>query len=222
MKHLHFDQIDSTQDFFIDQLKRGESIELVSAKRQTKGRGRSSNTWDSYDNSLAFSFQLEPANTPTLTSLEIGVLICLFAKESQLKLKWPNDILTSHSQKCGGILIQIIEEKPLIGVGLNWGNSADNNSYKTGKGSLTQDQLSDDDYKNLPAKIYQFILAHRLTDQEIITKWNELCAHKDQDVSIIDTIEERGIFKKIGPFGEAYLDINGHLKKFYAGSLVIH
>lgn len=222
MKHLHFEEIDSTQDYLISQLSSGDTPHLVSAKVQTKGRGRSSNIWDSYTNALAFSFKIEASNTPTLTSLEMGVLICEYIKNAGLKLKWPNDIINSDGNKCGGILIQLIDGHPIVGIGLNWGPSAINDSYKTPKGSVTELEISESDYKNIPMDIYQYILENRLSDGEIIESWNQLCAHKNKVVSIIDDTEEKGIFKKIGPFGEAYLDINGNIKKFYAGSLVIH
>ena len=222
MEHLHFNEIASTQSHLIELLNQGSDTKLVSAKEQTSGRGRSSNTWDSYENSLAFSFIAESATTPTLTSLEIGVLICKFAKNSQLSLKWPNDIINSEGQKCGGILIQLINNIPVIGIGLNWGISKHNDSYKTPKGNIFNEAISEDDYKNIPGDIYKYITNNRLTDSEIITEWNLLCSHKDKQVSIIDTSEAKGIFKKIGPFGEAYLDINGNIQKFYAGSLIIH
>jgi BirA family biotin operon repressor/biotin-[acetyl-CoA-carboxylase] ligase len=222
MKHLHFEEIDSTQDYLISQLSSGDAPHLVSAKIQTKGRGRSSNSWDSYENALAFSFKISASHTQTLTSLEMGVLICEFIEEAGLKLKWPNDIINSKGHKCGGILIQLIDGQPVVGIGLNWGKSPTNDSYKTPKGSVISDTISPTDYKEIPAKIYNYILENRLSDKEIIESWNELCAHKDKLVSIIDDVEDKGIFKKIGPFGEAYLDINGNLKKFYAGSLIIH
>jgi len=222
MKHLHFEEIDSTQDHLIELIKNGEETDLVSSVIQTKGRGRSKNTWDSYENALAFSFTVGASNTPTLTSLELGVHICNFIKSAGLLLKWPNDIINSQGQKCGGILIQMIDGRPVVGIGLNWGKSSQNLDYKTPKGSILDTELSKDEYKSLPAQIYSWIINNRMSDKEIIESWNELCAHKDKTVSIIDDTEDRGIFKNIGPYGEAYLDINGEIKKFYAGSLIIH
>jgi BirA family biotin operon repressor/biotin-[acetyl-CoA-carboxylase] ligase len=224
MKHLHFDTIESTQTELERLIKEAKGEYLVTAQQQTAGRGRAGNTWDHYQNNLALSFNLAMANTPTLTPLEMGVHICEFFKDRNLKLKWPNDILNTEGFKCGGVIIQAKDQEAHIGIGLNLGKSSTfKNDYKIEAGTISESSLSSTDFKDIPRKIYEHIKNNRLSDEEIITKWNQLCAHADKEVEIFDTtFRDQGIFKKIGPNGEAYLDINGDIKKYFSGSLVIH
>jgi len=226
MKHIHFDAISSTQDHLIENCNDYTKDFLVSAKHQSHGRGRSINKWDSYENSLAFSFTLKPAEVLTLTSLEIALLIIKYVKNDSIKLKWPNDILTSDYKKCGGILIQLINNTAIVGVGLNWGKSADrtDQAYKTQKGVLSSElKLTDTDFEDLPMNIYNYILSHRMSSLEIINQWNENCVHLGKQVSIIDgKDEQKGLFKGIGPAGEAILEIDTKEIKIFSGSLIIN
>lgn len=226
INHEHFEKLDSTQTYLIEKVraKQADQFHLVSANFQSQGKGRGINSWDSYSNSLAFSFTLTPSLTPTLTPLEIAVQIGQFCKDVNLKLKWPNDILTESGEKCGGILIQMIDDIVVVGVGLNWGESDNSlsNGYQTKKGIIYPKAISLEESKILPLEIYDFILNYRLTNDNIISEWNNMCFHLNKEVSIIDNDEStNGVFKKIGSYGEAYIDQNDEIKKVFTGSLII-
>lgn len=228
MKHLHFDEINSTQDYLMTNFSDLVDEQcLISAKKQSAGRGRGKNIWDTYENSLAFSFSLTPNNSLTLTPLEISCLVLKYinslSEAKHIQLKWPNDLLGLNNKKCAGILVQIQENTAFIGVGINWGlSNPSTKEYKTGKASIFNQNLNEEDFKNIPAEIYKFILSNRMTAAQIINYWNENCAHLDSNVTIIEDEKEIcGIFKGIGPSGEAHIEVENKIIKIYNGSLLI-
>ena len=128
MHHIHFDQCESTQNYLKnnwDELIVNHENILISTDHQTKGIGRRGNSWKELSNSLFLSFSLSANEVLTLTSLEIGVLIVDFISQkfnTDLRLKWPNDILTKDGHKCGGVLCNVVEKNQIIvGIGLNLG-----------------------------------------------------------------------------------------------------
>jgi len=89
MYHQHFNTLDSTQVFKnnnLEKLKSEQNDILISTTHQTQGIGRSGNTWDNYENSLAMSFTLAPNPIATLTPLEIGVITVRFFIASTTKI----------------------------------------------------------------------------------------------------------------------------------------
>jgi BirA family biotin operon repressor/biotin-[acetyl-CoA-carboxylase] ligase len=207
-QHIHLDTIDSTQSYLRDNYHGGNV--LVSAKEQTSGFGRQGKLWIHQKDSLAFSFSLRPCEIPTLTPLEVAVLIGIFFKEHNLKLKWPNDLLNEKGEKCGGILTQNIDGILFIGVGINLslGRSIEERkSYPAGSlniGNVSLKKLSND--------IYQFILSNRLAPSKIRELWPKSCIHLNKEVEIDDIC---GVFKGIGPIGEALVSN----KSIYSGQL---
>ena len=126
MEHIHFETCESTQKYLIERTKNEAAGKLlVSCDFQSHGIGQRNNTWDAYKNSLCFSFVAKENEVLNLTSLEMGVLICSFFKttfNTNLKLKWPNDILNHNGEKVGGIIINKQgDQEPIIGIGLNMG-----------------------------------------------------------------------------------------------------
>lgn len=227
MKHIHFDEINSTQDYLITNLKDFKNLKdenyLISTSNQTAGRGRGEHIWDNYNNALAFSFTTSLNEVMTLTSLEVSCLLLQFIESKTiLKLKWPNDILDSKNKKCAGILVQVIEDKAVVGIGINWGKSEDKNVYKTGKSHIFDVDLTTSDQKSIPLNFYDFFQDNRMSSSAIISYWNDKCAHLNQIVSIIDgDLCYKGKFVGLGKNGEALLDIDNQIIKIYNGSLII-
>ncbi|MBY0414901.1 MAG: biotin--[acetyl-CoA-carboxylase] ligase [Bdellovibrionales bacterium] len=233
MYHTHFNSIHSTQLYLRDNLVelKGHSNDiLITASEQTLGVGRKGAKWDSYTNSLAMSFTLKPNHVPTLTPIEIGLIVVDFLKREygiSICLKWPNDLLTSEGQKCGGIIAQYIDTETIVaGLGLNLGKidlSSAPPDYKHGLGNVAQLELSSEDQKNIPLKFYQYFLSHRLNDLNEIQKlFEESCLHMNKNVSVDDDgTEFTGKFLGIGKNGEALIEIEGITRSFIASSLKI-
>ncbi|MFG1504923.1 biotin--[acetyl-CoA-carboxylase] ligase [Halobacteriovorax sp. ZH5_bin.2] len=217
MKHLHFEEIPSTQTIAIEEAHHYDQL-LVSAKLQTSARGRRLNKWEDLQDSLCFSCKLEAQEKPTLLALEVAVMLSNYFNEHKLLLKWPNDIFNVDSQKIMGILVNKDDDNYIVGIGINYGGLP----HETYGVLKPGNKLRDIDYKELPLKIYDYFLNNRLTEEETINQWNERCYHLNKEVKIVDedsVIE--GIFKGIGSFGEALIEVQGKIEKAYTGSLII-
>jgi BirA family biotin operon repressor/biotin-[acetyl-CoA-carboxylase] ligase len=233
MYHHHFHSINSTQIYLkdnLDALKKSEENILISCSHQTDGIGRRGNVWDNYDNSIAMSFTYKPNAIASLTPLEIGVITVRFFKKvfnKELKLKWPNDLMTNDGKKCGGILCQYIDQNTvLVGIGINLGKHERiiNHEYRYAVGSIDQGLiLSEIDQEKIANELYAYLLEERLRDpKEIRNEFNSHCIHMNKEVFLFeDGIDRVGFFRGIGENGEATIEINGEVKSFLSGSLTI-
>lgn len=121
---LWLDEVDSTNDH----LHRSDYPPgtVVVAKRQTQGRGRRQNRWQSVEGeSLTFSVLLRPAVPLALwprLSLAAGLAVAetLERMGYEAGVKWPND-LWIRGRKVGGILVESSDDGAVVGIGLNLG-----------------------------------------------------------------------------------------------------
>ncbi len=118
---LHLDSVASTQD----EARRAyaDTPLLVTADRQTAGRGRSGREWLEAPRalfaSLAFAPEWPVADRPAL-SLLAGVS-ARAALGGRVGLKWPNDLLDGTGAKVGGLLAETssADAPVVIGLGVN-------------------------------------------------------------------------------------------------------
>jgi biotin-[acetyl-CoA-carboxylase] ligase BirA-like protein len=225
--HIKFDEIESTQFYLKDHLSKTNSNEniLVSTERQTAGVGRRGTEWVMLENCLAFSFSYRPNFPLELTSLAIGLVLAEFFKKTNplLGLKWPNDLYIK-GKKIGGIICHVMDEKIIVGVGINYGPSkiADYDfSYKAG--FLTEEPLNKKaSYHQIPANFYSFLLEKNLNSAKILADWNKHCCHLHQQVQFIeDNKSIQGIFLGIDESGHALIEIGNKIEKFLSGHLRI-
>lgn len=125
----HFDEIDSTNTYLMNQPQTGD-IRVVIAEAQTGGRGQNGRAWHSpKGENIYLSMRLpfgKSAQQIQGLSLAIGVSLLKTLEPlgiQDLKLKWPNDLLW-QGKKLAGILVETtqIQENScwvVIGVGLN-------------------------------------------------------------------------------------------------------
>jgi BirA family biotin operon repressor/biotin-[acetyl-CoA-carboxylase] ligase len=108
-----FEEIDSTNEEARRLALAGVEGPLwLVADRQTKGRGRRGREWQSQERNLAATLLLKPkqpfvkcAQLSFVAALSAGDLIGRFATGSDIKLKWPNDVLADE-KKIAGILLE--------------------------------------------------------------------------------------------------------------------
>lgn len=133
--HLAFEEIDSTNAEAMRRASAGERGPLwITARQQTKGRGRSGRPWASAEGSLAATLLFQPegalSDLPQL-SLVAGVatheaIAAALPPETQplCRLKWPNDVLIDGA-KVSGILVEStsLGAAPVVvvGIGINTG-----------------------------------------------------------------------------------------------------
>jgi BirA family transcriptional regulator, biotin operon repressor / biotin---[acetyl-CoA-carboxylase] ligase len=93
---------------------------VVVADHQTAGRGRLGRTWISEPGanllmSIVMQAPADPARAPRLCLLWAAAI----AEALDVRVKWPNDLVTADGRKLGGILAEIDGGRIVLGVGLN-------------------------------------------------------------------------------------------------------
>ena len=124
-KHL---SLKSTQATLKELLLRGPlpSFYFVMAEEQSEGRGRSDHQWSSISGNLHVSILLNeiPFSGITWVPLWIAtslhdVIVGLGANGNKIRLKWPNDFWIDGDLKVGGIICEKIDQRIVVGIGLN-------------------------------------------------------------------------------------------------------
>ncbi|MFQ3340455.1 MAG: BirA family biotin operon repressor/biotin-[acetyl-CoA-carboxylase] ligase [Flavobacteriaceae bacterium] len=130
---IKLNAITSTNDFLKERYQKGACVDgdLSWAKKQTKGRGQRNRSWiSSHENSLTFSVYISYKNFNSKDTFAISAAVAVGLVNAlaaigvpDLKIKWPNDIL-SCNKKIAGILIENIFKysnlkASIIGIGLN-------------------------------------------------------------------------------------------------------
>ena len=130
---IKIDAIDSTNEEVKRRFHRGDISfhSVLYAHHQTHGKGQRDAQWDSMARqNLTFSILIPPLDTTISTPFDLSMRVALAVKTSllkwsipQLKIKWPNDILSGSDKICG-LLIETIFRgttpvASIIGIGLN-------------------------------------------------------------------------------------------------------
>ena len=141
-------------------------------------------------------------------------------------MKWPNDLLNTLGQKCGGILCTLLtEEIMLVGIGLNFGRThfKDIPHDIIEPGSIDDKKiLNEREQQQIPLDISQYLVRSRMSSEQIVSTWNQYCYHQNKQVIIIDENQKvSGFFRGVTPKGEAIIENNGRQKHIITGSLII-
>lgn len=130
---IELDTVSSTNDFLHDyRPPQPAAVTLVTAERQTAGRGQQGNSWESEEGkNLLFSLLLHPTRLPAAQMFVLSEAIALslreaaaeFAPDTALTVKWPNDLYAAN-RKLAGILFENEMTgqhigRSIIGCGLN-------------------------------------------------------------------------------------------------------
>lgn len=127
---LHYEEIDSTNTEARRFSKAGAEAGLVvTAKKQTAGKGRRGRSWESpADENLYFSILLRPTFTPEKAPMLTLLMAYSVSKALQkegvhAEIKWPNDLVLSKRKVCGILTEMNLAggqvEDVIVGVGLN-------------------------------------------------------------------------------------------------------
>jgi len=117
---LELDAVGSTQDEAAALLRAGSPCpRVILARSQTQGRGRLGREWHSPpEASLAMSMILSERKDHPRPWLLGMALACAAAGVFHAKVRWPNDLFLD-GKKLGGILTELVEGVPVIGIGVN-------------------------------------------------------------------------------------------------------
>jgi len=130
-RHLALEETPSTNTLCLDYALADEPGNLwITAKNQTAGKGSRGRDWDSQaGNLLASLLVTNPcekhrlADLTFIAAVSVREAIAAYAsKESQIKVKWPNDVMLNE-RKCSGILLESVHQQDMtyvvIGIGVN-------------------------------------------------------------------------------------------------------
>lgn len=118
-KWLILDETESTQDIAAALVRKGQKTDVVFTHHQSQGRGRLGRSWESHrGQSLTVSLVLwQDAGHPRPWLL--GMAVAVAASEIlNVQVQWPND-LVFEGKKLGGVLTELIETVPVVGLGVN-------------------------------------------------------------------------------------------------------
>lgn len=133
MKIIKLHTIESTNDF-LKQLSASTNVEdftVVIAENQTKGKGQMGAVWESKaGENLTFSVYLNTSFLAPEKHFMLNVITSLSLQTTlrkflipDVKIKWPNDILSANQKVCGILIESNLKNRVLdhviIGVGLN-------------------------------------------------------------------------------------------------------
>ena len=233
------DSTESTNDNAKEHLKTQKNLFSVHlAEQQIAGRGRNNRKWVSPHGkniyiSLGWKSKLLHSQLEGL-SLAVAVSLISTLKEftsSDLKIKWPNDLLI-NKKKISGILIETTDSEigldVVIGIGINvhmdqsegseidqsWGNLEENPSHKLDRNEIIVSIISKmyelfKDYPNSGFKKY-----HHVFETHNLLK-DKLCK--------VETDKETYEGKVLGvnDIGELLLEKNGEIQHLRYGEVSI-
>ena len=170
MNIIKLSAIDSTSDY-MHKMSAAEGLvhgTIVRADYQTKGRGQFDRSWESKQGeNLMFSLFFEGDIVSEYPLSDLNWSVCLaiidsleYFKISNLKIKWPNDIMAG-GKKLSGILIETKWssaklKQAVIGIGLNVNQKAFSSSLKAT--SLAEISGTEIDLEILFSKLREFLL----------------------------------------------------------------
>lgn len=138
LEHLEIvEELGSTNDRGLERAREADLPvpALILARRQTAGRGRGGNVWQSAPGALTFSLIVPPPEPLPrerwpVASLAAGLAVrsalAQSAAQGRFQVKWPNDVFL-QGKKIAGILTEATNSaktpRLVIGIGINLNNS---------------------------------------------------------------------------------------------------
>lgn len=223
-KWIDFDNVTSTNDVALEMTKENTQQIVITAKNQSKARGRRGNKWECYDGNLFLSqiISFDKQNLGMLsliTSLSIWEAINSLNPTIQAKLKWPNDVLI-EGKKISGILIEKGENNKLvIGIGVNIENHPEN-SVKYETSSLQKCGIDVDRVDFMKIYLERFDKNIKKDKLDIIKKWQKYAFKINQEVEIrIGNTIKKGTFAGIESNGGIILENKNGYESIFAGEV---
>jgi len=231
-------ELASTNKFLMDRCVNRDVVHgvVVTAERQTAGRGRRGREWHSpfaanVYVSIGWSFHQGVSAIEGL-SLAVGVAICetlSFFGLHKVELKWPNDILVD-GKKLGGVLIELAGDPAgechvIVGLGLNVVMPS------VGVDKIDQPWVDmhscgiDVDRNHLMGQLLTrlvTLLSGYEKDRFLAYReaWERLNAHKDQQVSLVTPAKSiTGRMLGVTTSGGLRLDVDGEERVFLGGEV---
>jgi BirA family transcriptional regulator, biotin operon repressor / biotin---[acetyl-CoA-carboxylase] ligase len=236
------ERVDSTNEYLKNNAGIYPDGAIVSAKVQTKGRGRFERKWISdvignlYCSILVkdITWLKTPTHLPIFMSVVLrrAIMSTLNDKQAEIFFKWPNDLLSAKGEKFSGILVEAGQNFFVIGIGLNMVKAP----HLEGKKVSSLKDISPI-YKDLKPEhcmetiknTYNLAVKEYLSEGFIPFKkeWEQFCSHINKKVALSEGIDDNTpqknlvTFKHLNDDGGAWVtDDSGKERVIYYGEIV--
>jgi BirA family biotin operon repressor/biotin-[acetyl-CoA-carboxylase] ligase len=237
---IYVESLRSTNTYAKELILKGKDNSfIVLTDEQTEGRGRYERAWSSESGKdLTFSIALKSERRlnefykyTVISGLSVFTALSDTLRQhgntSEIKIKWPNDIMIGNRKICGMLSEMITEEQTIgslvIGIGININSSPDIKeavSLKniihtvTDRNSLMAKIIAvfEDNYRRFEKGLYGEIFR----EWKLNLGWLGKRVSFNNGKSII-----AGILKNIDENGAVIIRSNGGDKTFYSGDLLI-
>ena len=216
--------VDSTNTF-IKSLQSKKILDLVVAEKQSAGRGRRGNAWDSPEiGNIYMSLRFAVSDTIPALSLVTGLIVKKaiqeVSKDINVLLKWPNDLILNQ-RKAGGILVEIDQDNQInnfiVGIGINIESDVANNSW------IGLKEIDNEvDRSKIIIKIasaFEKIASGEEDFNNWQSEWEKHCVHMPNKIALNlnDSDKVKGIFEGINHNGEMLLSNENGILTFNSG-----
>ena len=218
-KKFTFETVDSTNKVAADY----PIGSVIVANSQTSGRGRYGHTWVSDKGNLYMSAVLKTYDeqTPLMAFVvAVSVADALGKTGFSPQLKWPNDILLNGA-KLAGILLEQVDDKLIVGIGVNCASCPDNLPYPAThlNGKIGADQLADLILEQL---MYWTGLFETDGFMPIYHKWKSYAVGMGQTITVrLPNETLQGIFKDLSESGALLLQLPDNTVKHITAGVVL-
>ena len=207
-----------------------DEVFIISAEKQTKGRGRRGRSWIGLEGNLFFSQGLifDEHNVGQLIVIATYSLYQtikeILSAVHKVQIKWPNDILIDGSKVSGMLLEKGKNNYFIVGIGVNIKTSPKELNMIYPTTSLAEKGITIDRLEFLRSYINNFDKCmdqwHKTGFVPLKQQWLKAVKGLETEISVhTETENIAGIFKGIGDNGELLLSQEGIIKKIYAGDV---
>lgn len=237
---VHYEEIDSTNTEARRLSAAGDAEGLVvTAKKQTAGKGRRGRGWDSpAEGNLYFSVLLRPTFAPEKAPMLTLLMAYSVAKALQsegvcAKIKWPNDLVLSKKKICGILtemhLLGNVVEDIIVGVGINVNTMKFSEELEDKATSLRIElgrKLSCEKLLTAILEEFKGQYQHFLEVQDlsfIQEEYNQMLINRDREVMVLEPGKEyRAEALGINELGELLVrKADGSIETVFAGEVSV-
>lgn len=215
MEYILLEEVSSTQDYIKERIISGEYNNIVMTKEQTLGRGRRDREWISPIGGLWFSFDV-PFFNERIT-IKIGVCVREVLEEAygvKVLLKWPNDLIL-NGKKVGGILCEKVDDRVIVGVGINTNIEKINIENSISFLSFVKKDINNEE---LMKKIVDRFF--KLEDKNIVCKFRENMAFMGEE-KFISALNREARIVGISDKGHLIIEDDVEEKEIFVGEILI-
>ena len=204
---------------------------ILSAIRQTGGKGRRGRKWQSIDGNLYFTYSQEIASNELsrfvcLIGLSLAKTVLALSPHADIKIKWPNDVFLNHKKLSGILLENIRDDLWAVGIGVNIKKAPELHDMPYLATSLAESGIMIERTAFLKQyfKQYREDFAYYQSNgfNQLKIEWLELALHLHQKITIKnDENMKQGVFLTLDDNGYLILKTEDKEERIVAGDLFL-